>query len=114
MTNLIKIAIVLTICVTGCWALIPRSHAEGELTAADSQKSVFQAHCARCHGSDGHANTPAGRETDADDLTTSKVKNMSATRMAQIIKNGKQDMPAFGKKLTAAQISGVVRYVKTL
>jgi len=114
MTKLIKIAIVLTICVTGCWALIPRSDAAVELTAAASQKSVYQAHCARCHGADGHANTPAGRETDADDLTTPTIKNMSTSRMTQIIKNGKHDMPAFGKKLSAAQISGVIRYVKTL
>jgi len=118
MTNLIKIAIVLTICVTGCWALIPRSNgttvATAEMTAVDSQASVYRSHCARCHGADGHANTPAGRETDADDLTTGKVKGLSSSRMTQIIKNGKGDMPAFGKKLSAAQISGVIRYVKTL
>ena len=116
MTNLIKIAIILTIGVTGCWALIPRSEAMSvsELTESESQASVYRAHCARCHGADGHSNTPAGRETDADDLTSAKVKNLSTSRMTQIIKNGKGDMPAFGRKLSAAQISGVIRYVKTL
>lgn len=114
MTNLIKTAVVLTVCVTGCWALMPRTNAAPEAIEIASQASVYRAHCARCHGADGHANTPAGRETDADDLTTGKVKGMSASRMAQIIRKGKGDMPAFGKKLSAAQIAGVVRYVKTL
>jgi mono/diheme cytochrome c family protein len=118
MTKLIKIFVVLTICVTGCWALMPKSSvvsaSETALINADEQASVYRANCARCHGADGHANTPAGRETDADDLTTSKVKNLSTARMTQIIKNGKGDMPAFGRKLSAAQIAGVIRYVKTL
>ena len=83
-------------------------------SAGDMQASVYRANCARCHGNDGHSNTPAGRETDADDLTTGKVKGMSAGRMSSIIRNGKGDMPAFRKKLSAAQISGLVRYVKSL
>jgi mono/diheme cytochrome c family protein len=113
MTNLIKTAIVLTICVTGCWALIPRATVSMEPAGEVSQASVYRAHCARCHGADGHSNTPAGRETDADDLNTAKVQGLSSTRMAQIIRNGKGDMPSFGKKLSAAQIAGLVRYVKT-
>jgi mono/diheme cytochrome c family protein len=82
-------------------------------TESSSQAGLYRANCARCHGADGHSNTPAGRETDADDLTTGKVKGMAAARMAQIIKNGKGDMPSF-KKLSAAQINGLVRYVKSL
>lgn len=78
-----------------------------------SQASLYRANCARCHGNDGHADTPKGRETDADDLTTAKVKAMSAAKMARIIKNGKGDMPSF-KKLSAAQITALIGYVKSL
>jgi mono/diheme cytochrome c family protein len=38
---------------------------------------------------------------------------MDAAKMARIIRNGKGDMPG-NKKLSAAQIAGLVRYVKTL
>lgn len=78
-----------------------------------SPRSLYQANCASCHGGDGRANTPKGRETDADDLTTGKVQGMSAAKMSRIIKSGKGDMPGFGKKLTAAQIGQIVGYVKT-
>jgi len=78
-----------------------------------SPKSLYNANCARCHGADGHANTPKGREMDADDLTSGKAKGMSAATMSRIIKNGKGDMPGF-KKLTAIQVSQIVGYVKSL
>ena len=115
MKNLIKVLIVGLVAAGGCFALMPGNSepAPTSLEELSSQASVYRAHCARCHGNDGHANTPAGRETDADDLTTGKVKGMSAARMTQIIRNGKGDMPSF-KKLSAAQIAGVVRYVKSL
>ncbi|MBX3298163.1 MAG: cytochrome c [Acidobacteria bacterium] len=79
-----------------------------------SQASTYRQHCAKCHGNDGRGDTPKGRELDADDLTTAKVKRMSSSRLAAIIRNGKGDMPAFSKKLTAAQVAELVKYVKAL
>lgn len=79
-----------------------------------SQASSYRQHCAKCHGNDGRGDTPKGHELDADDLTTAKVKRMSASRMSAIIRNGKGDMPAFSKKLTAAQVAELVKYVKAL
>ncbi len=79
-----------------------------------SPRSLYQAHCSSCHGSDGRANTAKGRETDADDLTTSKVQGMSAAKMTRIIKAGKGDMPGFGKKLTTAQVNQIVSHVRSL
>lgn len=78
-----------------------------------SPRSLYQANCSSCHGGDGRANTPKGRETDADDLTTGKVQGMAASKISRIIKSGKGDMPGFGKKLTAAQINQIVGYVKS-
>jgi len=90
------------------------TEAAGEpAVAMIEQRSVYLQNCATCHGRDGKANTPKGREVGADDLTSSSVRSMSAARMASIIKNGKGDMPSF-RKLTAAQISAVVKYVKSL
>ena len=111
-----KIVAVAAFAVTGCFALMPAERPAAlaaELADANAQAGVYRANCARCHGNDGHANTPKGRETDADDLTTGKVKGMAADKIARIIRNGKGDMPGF-KKLTTAQINSLVRYVKSL
>lgn len=80
--------------------------------AANELATAYGTHCANCHGADGRANTAKGRELDADDLTTAKVQGMSTAKLTRIIKNGKGDMPAF-KNLTAAQLSSIIRKVKS-
>lgn len=113
----LKYLIVAVTVVVSTYALVPAFGGKNDLVLSDSimgQQGVYNTNCAGCHGRDGHANTPKGRELDADDLTTGKVKGMSAAKMSRIIRNGKADMPGFGKKLTATQIAALVRYVKTL
>ena len=117
MTNLIKIAIVLTICVTGCWALMPRTNAAPETIGVDSQASVYRAHCSRCHGADGHGDTPLGHTYNAPDFTDPewwrKHSNITGTRtLVAIVSRGKGGMPAFGKKLTRSEIGVLVNHVR--
>lgn len=113
MKSVFKIVIVSLFLAIGCFGLIPSATSEKVPTAETTElASLYGTHCSSCHGGDGRANTPKGRDTDADDLTTSKVQNMSTSKMTRIIKNGKGDMPGFGKKLTAAQITAIVRHVK--
>lgn len=78
-----------------------------------AQASVYRAHCARCHGNDGRSNTREGRRTEASDLTDASVKAMDTAKMTRIIRNGKGDMPA-NKRLSAAQITALIRYVRAL
>lgn len=77
-------------------------------------RAIYRAHCAVCHGTDGRSNTKRGRETEASDLTDSGVKGNSDAKNIRIITNGKGDMPSFKRKLSAAQIASVARYIKTL
>lgn len=113
MKSVFKIVIVSLFLAIGCFGLIPSATSEKVRVAETTElASLYGTHCSSCHGGDGRANTPKGRDTDADDLTTSKVQNMSTSKMTRIIKNGKGDMPGFGKKLTAAQITAIVRHVK--
>lgn len=115
--QVVKIAAVAAVAVAGCFALIPASKPDftpsAVSTESDAQASTYRANCARCHGNDGHANTREGRRVEADDLTEDSVKGMSDAKMTRTIKNGKGKMPAF-KKLSAAQISGLIRYVRSL
>lgn len=75
-----------------------------------SSRSLYNIHCASCHGRDGKANTPKGRETEADDITG----GISTAKTIRVVTNGRGDMPSFKRKLSAAQISSIARYVAKL
>ena len=121
MKNLLKVSVVAAAVLSGIFVYATRptvaKFADPNTGYAEnnaSPRSLYVAHCSSCHGRDGRADTPKGRETDADDLTTGKVQGMSVSKMSGIIKRGKGDMPAFGKKLSAAQITQIISHVKTL
>lgn len=78
--------------------------------AAPSAKKLYQANCARCHGADGRGDTEAGRLYDVPSITGASNRK----RIETVIKNGADSMPAFGKKLTKAQISSIAEYVRAL
>ncbi len=67
-----------------------------------------------CHGADGTSNTPAGKAFNAASFKDPKVVKTPDATLAATVKNGKNKMPAFGTKLTDAQIKSVVAYIHTL
>lgn len=79
-----------------------------------SIKNVYLNNCARCHGADGRGETELGRLYAAKDLTDKKVRKMSSKKMSRIIQNGYGSMPAFKKKLSSKDVSGLVGYIRTL
>lgn len=113
-----KLSTIAIFAVTAFAVVIPSGPAVAVSSAVSSeslsQASIYRAHCARCHGNDGHANTKEGRKTEAADLTEESVKTMSTEKMTRIIRNGKSEMPGFAKKLSAAQIAALIRYVRGL
>ena len=73
---------------------------------------LFAENCATCHGKDGRARTFHGRLVGAQNLTDT---HWQATDEAIIdaIKTGPKAMPAFEKKLSAAEIESLAAYVRT-
>ena len=67
---------------------------------------LFQKNCVRCHGANGQL----GRN-GAHNLTKSNLNSFGRT---YLVTNGLGKMPAFGKKLTPAQVQEVVAYSLTL
>jgi len=67
--------------------------------------ATFKAKCAACHGAD------AGKKLDG-------VKAASEADIAKTIENGKDakpmKMPAYSGKLTAAEITEVAKYLKSI
>ena len=76
----------------------------------DGPSALFNQYCAKCHGEDGTGKTPKGRQLRARDFTDAEW--LSAKSDAELIKTitaGGEEMPAFSKTLTAAQIESLVR-----
>ena len=91
----------------------------GMLTAAtagaqNTGADIYKAKCQMCHAADGSGNTPAGKAMKARALNSPDVLKESETDLIAIVRNGRNKMPAFAGKLTDAQITDVVAYIRTL
>jgi cbb3-type cytochrome c oxidase subunit III len=76
---------------------------------------IFEKKCATCHGKDGEAKTMKAKFNHARNLTDAQWQSeVSDERLLNSISNGKGKMPAWGKKLSEAQINSLVVYVRTL
>ena len=77
--------------------------------------ALFAKNCATCHGKDGTAKTFKAKFNHARDLTDSAWQaNVSDERLFNSITNGRGHMPAWGKKLSQAEINSLVTYVRQL
>ncbi len=77
-------------------------------------QDTFKAKCAMCHGADGSGSTPMGKSMELKDLGGPAIQSMSDADLTAAVTNGKGKMPAYKGKLTDAQISDVVSYVRSL
>jgi len=78
---------------------------DGSLTA----NSVFQQHCAKCHGK-----TAEGRHFGGPSLISEKVATTSTDDLRSIITNGKGRMPKYASKLTMEEINTLVQQIMAL
>ena len=91
-------------------SIVPSSNPQGNEASA-----LFGKDCATCHGKDGKAKTFKAKFNHARNLTDAKWQaEVTDERLYNSIHNGKGKMPAFGKKLSDAQINALVAYVRTL
>jgi cytochrome c6 len=74
----------------------------------------YKAKCAMCHGADGKGDTSMGKMMKIRDLSSADVQSQSDADLNNIITNGKGKMPKYDGKLTADQINGLVKYIRTL
>ena len=75
--------------------------------------AIFQNSCSGCHGANG-GGTALGKSLKVRDLRSSEVQAMSSVALSSVIGEGKGKMPAFGEKLSKADIAKLVAYVRTL
>jgi cytochrome c6 len=82
--------------------------------AQDAGAATYKAKCEMCHGTDGLGNTPVGKKLMARPFNAPDVLKESDADFTAVIDKGKNKMPAFAGKLTDAQITEVVAYIRTL
>lgn len=71
---------------------------------------LFKEYCAKCHGDDGKARTMKGKFLKARNFTDAEWQaGESDSALIKSVTEGKDDMPTFGKKLTAEQIESLVK-----
>jgi mono/diheme cytochrome c family protein len=80
----------------------------------DSGAATYKAKCQMCHAADGSGSTPAGKSMKAIPFSAPELVKASDPDLIAATKNGKGKMPAYSGKLTDAQITEVVAYIRTL
>jgi mono/diheme cytochrome c family protein len=72
--------------------------------------ALFKQYCAKCHGEDGKANTPKGKQLMARDFTDAEFQaSKTDAQLVKTVTEGGEDMPPFGKKLSKEEIEGLVK-----
>ena len=91
-----------------------KEDAETSAQQAERTKALFNERCAKCHGRDGRGDTVLGKMVRAPDFTdeTWWKEEKHDKRFIDSVTNGKDDMPAFGKKLSRHEISTLVTYLR--
>ena len=80
---------------------------------SDDTQVIFEAKCAKCHGKDGRAKTFRGKLSHARNFTDAQWQtDVTDERLFNSISNGRNEMPAFKKKLAEDQINSLVGYIR--
>jgi mono/diheme cytochrome c family protein len=76
----------------------------------DHPSALFKEYCAKCHGEDGKASTPKGKQLMARDFTDAEFQaGKDDAKLVKTVTEGGEDMPPFGKKLSKEQIEALVK-----
>jgi cbb3-type cytochrome c oxidase subunit III len=94
------------------WAIAGGGGAQG----AGAGAAVFKSKCATCHGKDGRGKTFKAKFNGARNLTDAAwQERVTDERIFNSITNGRgSKMPAFGDKLSVAEIEALVAHVRGL
>ncbi len=97
-------------------ALLPSLASAGKNPppSGDDAASNFKLQCSSCHGLKGAGDTSLGRTLKVADLLSSEVQKQSDAQLAEVISDGRKNMPSFSNSLTQDQIRALVAYIRKL
>ena len=82
--------------------------------AQNSGEASYKAKCAMCHGADGTGNTPVGKSMKLRSLKSPEDIKATDSELFKDTKSGVGKMQGYAGKLTDAQITDVVAWIRTL
>jgi cytochrome c6 len=82
--------------------------------AQSDTQALYVSKCQPCHGATGDGKTPMGKKVGAAAFSSKDVVESSDALLLATIKDGKGKMPAWGNKLTEAQLKDLLAYVRSL
>lgn len=88
--------------------------AVGSGFSADKRvEDLYAAKCVWCHGNNGRG-ARVGRDLGTKLFQDPEMVKLSVSDFAKIIKDGKNNMPSFRKRLSDEEIKALAKYVKEL
>ena len=85
------------------------------LFAADPDgAAIYKSKCAMCHGPDGAGQTTMGKNLKLRDLRAADVQKQSDADLTKIISAGKGKMPAYKGKVSDAEITALVAFIRSI
>ncbi len=78
----------------------------------ETPETLFKGKCAMCHGADASGKTSMGEKLKIPDLRAPGTQKKSDADLKSIINKGKDKMPAYETKLSAAQIDSLTAYIR--
>ena len=94
-----------------------KSPVKSDAASLEKGKALFEKHCKSCHGVKGLGDGPKAKEleTACGDFTAKAFQVQTDGEIFYKTKAGRDDMPAFSKKITHDNdIWAVVNYLRTL
>jgi mono/diheme cytochrome c family protein len=85
-----------------------------EKTAEERGAGVFLRTCSGCHGADGRGSSRPGFKVPPRDLTDPSLKDLRDAEIEAVIREGKGQMPPFGRLMRPEDLDAVVRFVRSL
>jgi cytochrome c551 len=82
--------------------------------ASPGAAEIYKSKCASCHGPDGKGQTTVGKAMKVRDLSSAEVQKLTDADLQKIVTDGKAKMPAYKAKLSVADISSLVAYIRGL
>jgi mono/diheme cytochrome c family protein len=80
--------------------------------SSQEAEQTFQTRCSTCHAEHGEG-SDVGASLNVPDLRSAAVQKNDDAFLHQIIKNGKGDMPAFGRDFSDPQIDRIIALVRS-
>ncbi len=104
--------------IAGVFSILLVANSNADLTQAAANDDsaiadIYKSDCAKCHGVDGQAKTPKGKQTGATDFTNERWQTSTTdAKGIKVITNGHELMPAFKDKRTTEEIAGLMTYLR--